>query len=186
MTDLSAARRFFTRALRAGTVPVEVATGRAPVCPRVPDELVPSALHTVEQHANNPTGADHGRLKARPRAAHGLKRHRSVKVLPVRTCLRTEPALQPLRHHHSGPERRPAAHRLRRPRAHDLSQRAPRSRSGVRGEGTTQQRPPTRSEAPAPRDPRRGTGLDQCHDWFRPLDRRYQHRFSTETGTVGK
>ncbi len=29
-SDLAAARRFFTRALRAGTVPVEVTTGRAP------------------------------------------------------------------------------------------------------------------------------------------------------------
>jgi hypothetical protein len=60
MTDLSAARRLFTRALHAGTVPVEVATDRAPAYPHVPDELVPSALHTVEQHANNPTEADHG------------------------------------------------------------------------------------------------------------------------------
>lgn len=60
-------RRFFARALRAGTVPVEVTTDRAPVYPRVPGELVPSALHTVEQHANNPVEADHGRLKARLR-----------------------------------------------------------------------------------------------------------------------
>ena len=43
--DLAAARRFFTRAL-AGTVPAEVTTDRAPVYPRVLDELVPSALHT--------------------------------------------------------------------------------------------------------------------------------------------
>jgi transposase-like protein len=62
--DLAAARRFFTRALRAGTVPAEVTTDRAPVYPRVLDELVPSALHTVEQYANNPIEADHGRLKA--------------------------------------------------------------------------------------------------------------------------
>jgi transposase-like protein len=34
--DLAAARRFFARALRAGTVPVEVTTDRAPVYPRVP------------------------------------------------------------------------------------------------------------------------------------------------------
>ena len=34
--DLAAARRFFTRALRAGTVPAEVTTDRAPACPRVP------------------------------------------------------------------------------------------------------------------------------------------------------
>ena len=34
--DLAAARRFFPRALRAGTVPAEVTTDRAPACPRVP------------------------------------------------------------------------------------------------------------------------------------------------------
>jgi len=39
--DLAAARRFFTRAVRAGTVPAEVTTDRAPVYPRVLDELVP-------------------------------------------------------------------------------------------------------------------------------------------------
>jgi transposase-like protein len=32
--DLAAARRFFTRALRAGTDPAEVTTDRAPVYPR--------------------------------------------------------------------------------------------------------------------------------------------------------
>ena len=46
--DLAAARRFFTRALRAGTVPAEVTTDQAPAYPRVLDELIPSALHTVE------------------------------------------------------------------------------------------------------------------------------------------
>jgi len=45
------------------------------------DELTPSALHTVEQHANNPIEADHGRLKARLRPMRGLKRHRSARVL---------------------------------------------------------------------------------------------------------
>ena len=79
--DLAAARRFFTRAPRAGTVPAEVTTDRAPVYPRVLDELVPSALHTVEQYANNPVEADHGRLKARLRPMRGLKRHRSVRIL---------------------------------------------------------------------------------------------------------
>jgi IS6 family transposase len=43
--DLAAARRFFARALRAGTVPVEVTTDRAPVYPRVLDELVRPAEH---------------------------------------------------------------------------------------------------------------------------------------------
>jgi transposase, IS6 family len=79
--DLPAARRFFTLALQAGTVPVEVNTDRAPAYPRVLDELVPSALHTVERHANNPIEADHGRLKARLRPMRGLKRHRSARVL---------------------------------------------------------------------------------------------------------
>ncbi len=79
--DLAAARRFFTRALRAGTIPAEVTTDRAPAYPRVLDELVPSALHTVEQHANNPIQADHGRLKARLRPMRGLKRRRSAPIL---------------------------------------------------------------------------------------------------------
>jgi transposase, IS6 family len=78
--DLAAARRFFTRALRAGMTPVEVTTDRAHVYPRVLDELVPSALHTVEQYANNPVEADHGRLKARLRPMRGLKRHRSARI----------------------------------------------------------------------------------------------------------
>ena len=78
--DLSAARRFFTRALTLGTVPVEVITDRAPVYPRLLDELIPSALHTVEQYANNPIEADHGRLKARLRPMRGLKRHRSART----------------------------------------------------------------------------------------------------------
>jgi transposase-like protein len=65
----------------AGTVPVEVTTDRAPVYPRVLDELAPSALHTFEQYANNPIEADHGRLKARLRPMRGLKRHRSARIL---------------------------------------------------------------------------------------------------------
>jgi transposase, IS6 family len=68
-------------ALRAGTVPTEVTTDRAPTYPRVLDELVPSALHIAEQHANNPVEADHGRLKARLRPMRGLKRHRSARIL---------------------------------------------------------------------------------------------------------
>ena len=47
--DLAAARRFFTRALRAGTVPAEITTDRAPANPRTLDELVPSAVHVVER-----------------------------------------------------------------------------------------------------------------------------------------
>ena len=79
--DLAAARRFFARALRTGTVPAEVTTDRAPAYPRVLDELIPSALHTVERYANNPVKADHGRLKARLRPMRGLKRHRSARIV---------------------------------------------------------------------------------------------------------
>jgi transposase, IS6 family len=79
--DLAAARRLFTSALRAGTIPVEVTTDRAPVYPRVLDELIPAALHTVEQYANNPIETDHGRLKARLRPMRGLKRQRSARTL---------------------------------------------------------------------------------------------------------
>ena len=79
--DLAAARWFFTRALRAGTIPAEVTTDRAPAYPRVLDELIPTALHTVERYANNPVEADHGRLKARLRPMRGLKRHRSGRII---------------------------------------------------------------------------------------------------------
>jgi len=79
--DLAAARRFFGRALRIGTIPAEVTTDRAAAYPRVVDELIPSALHTVEQYANNAIEADHGRLKARLRPMRGLKRHRSARIL---------------------------------------------------------------------------------------------------------
>jgi len=79
--DLAAARRFFARALRAGTVPAEVITDRTPAYPRVLDELIPSALHIVERYANNPVETHHGRLTARLRAMRGLKRHRSARII---------------------------------------------------------------------------------------------------------
>ena len=79
--DLAAAREFFSRALACGTVPVEVTTDRALTYPRVLDELVPAAMHTTEQYANNGVEADHGRLKARLRPMRGLKRYRSVRIL---------------------------------------------------------------------------------------------------------
>ena len=72
--DLAATRRFFARALDAARRPTEVTTDRAPAYPRVLDELVPEAWHVVEQYANNPIEADHGRLKARTRPMRGLKR----------------------------------------------------------------------------------------------------------------
>jgi transposase-like protein len=65
--DVAAARTFFARALRLGLAPVEVTTDRAPVYPRVLDEMTPAARHVTEQYANNAIEADHGRLKARLR-----------------------------------------------------------------------------------------------------------------------
>jgi transposase-like protein len=61
--DLAATRRFFARALNAARRPTEVTTDRAPAYPRVLDELIPEACHVVEQYANNPIEADHGRFE---------------------------------------------------------------------------------------------------------------------------
>ena len=106
--ELAAARRFFTRALRAGTVPVEVTTDRASVYPRVLDELVPSALHTFERYANNPVEADHGRLKARVWPMRGLKRHQSARILAAGHAF-----VQNLRCGHYIATEVPSHHRLR-------------------------------------------------------------------------
>ena len=79
--DLAATRRFFTRALEHGPRPTEVTTDRAPAYPRVLDELLPAAWHVMEQYANNPIEADHGRLKSRLRPMRGLKQLRSARVI---------------------------------------------------------------------------------------------------------
>jgi transposase-like protein len=79
--DLAATRRFFVRALNATRRPTEVTTDRAPAYPRVLDEVVSEAWHVVEQYANNPIEADHGRLKARTRPMRGLKRLRCAQVV---------------------------------------------------------------------------------------------------------
>ena len=79
--DLSAARRFFTSALRHGTAPTEVTTDRAPAYSRVLDELLPAACHAMKEYANNPIETDHGRLKARLRPMRGLKRLQSARVI---------------------------------------------------------------------------------------------------------
>jgi transposase, IS6 family len=44
------------------------------------DELT-AARHVTEQYANNAIEADHGRLKARLRPMHGLKRFRSLRTV---------------------------------------------------------------------------------------------------------
>ena len=79
--DGAAARAFFTRALTQGPAPVEVTTDRAPVYPRVIDELAPAARHVLEQYANNAVETDHGRLKARLRPMRGLKAMSSLRTI---------------------------------------------------------------------------------------------------------
>jgi len=61
--------------------PTEVTTDRAPAYLRVLDEYAPAARHVVEQYANNPVEAGHGRLKAWLRPMRGLKRFRSAQTL---------------------------------------------------------------------------------------------------------
>ena len=102
--DLAAARDLFTHAPRAGTVPVEVTTDRAPGLP-----ACPGRAHRVEQHANNPVEADHGRLKARLRLMRGLQRHRSA-----RTVAAGHACVQNLRRgHYAVASDEPTRHRLR-------------------------------------------------------------------------
>jgi transposase-like protein len=79
--DAAAARDFLARALRFGPAPVEVTTDRAPVYPRVLDEMRPKARHVTERYANNAIEAGHGRLKARLRPMRGLKRLASARTI---------------------------------------------------------------------------------------------------------
>jgi transposase-like protein len=79
--DGAAARAFFTAAMSFGPSPVEVTTDRAPVYPRVLEDLAPGARHILDQYANNAVEADHGRLKARLRPMRGLKRIRSARTI---------------------------------------------------------------------------------------------------------
>lgn len=58
-----------------------MATERAQAYQGVLDELLPAALHDVEQYANNKVEADHGRLKARLRPMRGLKAVASAQLV---------------------------------------------------------------------------------------------------------
>jgi transposase-like protein len=80
--DAATARRFFSRALATLKVrPGEVVTDAAPVYPAVLEELIPSAWHHVERHANNPIEADHSQLKHRLRPMWGLRTDRTAQVI---------------------------------------------------------------------------------------------------------
>jgi transposase-like protein len=59
----------------------EVLTDKAPIYPRVLDELVPAAWHHIEQYANNPIEADHSRLKPRLRPMRGLRTDQTAAVI---------------------------------------------------------------------------------------------------------
>ncbi|MBB5829055.1 transposase-like protein [Micromonospora carbonacea subsp. aurantiaca] len=77
--DAAAARRFLHRALTTLKVtPTKVVTDANPVYPRVLDNLVPSAWHHVERHANNPIEADHSQLKRRLKPMRGLRTDRTA------------------------------------------------------------------------------------------------------------
>jgi transposase-like protein len=80
--DADSARRFFQRALTTLKVtPSEVVTDAAAIYPAVLDELVPSAWHHVERHANNPIEADHSQLKHRLLPMRGLQTDRTAQVI---------------------------------------------------------------------------------------------------------
>lgn len=79
--DLKVATTFFTSLITAHGQPTEITTDRAHAFVRVITELLPAALHDTDQYANNRVEADHGRLKARLRPMHGLKRDRTASVV---------------------------------------------------------------------------------------------------------
>src|SRR5260221_7586833 len=119
--DLAAARRFCGRALRAGTIPVEVTTDRARVYPRVLDDLIPSALADRRAVREQP---DRGRPRAAesPAPADARPEASPLRSDPRRrTCLCAEPPTRALRRRHRHPEPTPVPHRLRRPGDHHLN-----------------------------------------------------------------
>ena len=79
--DLTATRRFFTRALEHGPSPAEVITDKAAIYPPVLDEIAPGTWHHTEPYANNRIESDHGRLKSRLRPMRGLKQLRCAQVI---------------------------------------------------------------------------------------------------------
>jgi IS6 family transposase len=80
--DTAAARTFFERAIpTAGAAPTEVITDRAPVYPKLLDELLPAVWHHSEQYGNNRIEADHGQLKRRLRPMRHLRNDRTATVI---------------------------------------------------------------------------------------------------------
>ena len=81
--DLTAARRFFGRAITAHGRPEEVVTDLAQALETVVEGLLPDALHNTDQYANNRVECDHGRLKARIGPMRGLKTDRTAATVIV-------------------------------------------------------------------------------------------------------
>jgi IS6 family transposase len=79
--NVTAARRFFDRALAAHGRPREVTTDLAAPLLRVIEELIPDAFHDTEEYSNNRVENDHGRLKARLRPMRGLRTDRTASVV---------------------------------------------------------------------------------------------------------
>jgi IS6 family transposase len=155
--DAAATRAFLARARRYGSASVEITTDRAPVYPRVVDEVPGgSTRHRAVRHqpdrsrsrpAQSPAAAD-----ARTQAA-GLGAHDRG-----RPFVHPEPAPRPLRDHRRStsprPRPRPRPRRVRRTRRDHLSRRtrSPRQTSHTSAPAT-QQRPrqPFR-QSPRPAD----------------------------------
>ena len=80
--DVAAARVFFQRAITtAAAAPAEVVTDRAPVYPKLVDELFPTAWHHSEQYGNNRIEADNGQLKWRLRPMRHLRNDHIATVI---------------------------------------------------------------------------------------------------------
>ena len=75
--------RWFTDETYVKVRSTEVITDAAPVYPAVLDELVPSAWHHIERHANNRIEADHSQLKHRLRPMRGLQTDRTAQTIIV-------------------------------------------------------------------------------------------------------
>jgi transposase, IS6 family len=115
--DLAAARRFFARALRAGTIPAEVTTDRAPAYPRVLDELIPLSPAYRRALCEQP-GRSRSRTAESPPPADARPEAPPFRTDPGRrACLRPESPPRPLRTRHRRPRQPPDPHSIRP--AHD-------------------------------------------------------------------
>ena len=127
--DGAATRAFFSRAMSLGRRPVGATTDRAPVYPRVIDELVSSARHVLEQYATHRSRPWPAQSQTAPDARTQTPRfgahHRR------RARLRAEPTTRPLRARHPRAIGRAGPGRIRGTRVLHLTavSRLPRSPS---------------------------------------------------------